>query len=275
MIELPEARVLAKQIKEILSGKKVIEVIANHSPHKFAWLSGDSEFYTNILKGRKMTGAKAVAGFVEIDFGGPKLLFSDGTRCRYLEGKDKIPKKHQLLLRFDDDSVLVASVQMYGGMWCYEGKVDNEYYLIAFNKPTPYTREFSYEYFNELISESQLENKSVKEVLATKQRIPGLGNGVLQDILFNAKIHPKRKMVTLSKTEIRKLYHSVVKTLKEMAKKGGRDTEKDLFGNDGGYQTKASRLTLAKPCPDCGSEIKKKSYLGGTVYFCEKCQREK
>lgn len=275
MIELPEARVLTKQIKEILSGKKVIEVIANHSPHKFAWLSGDSEFYAKILKGRKITDAQSVAGFVEIDFGGPELLFSDGTRCRYLEGKDKIPKKHQLLLRFDDDSVLVTSVQMYGGMWCFAGAVDNEYYQTALSKPTPYDPGFTYEYFTGLIGAAGLENKSVKEVLATKQRVPGLGNGVLQDILFNAKIHPKRKMDTLSKTEIKKLYHSVIKTLGEMVDKGGRDTEKDLFGNVGGYQTKASRLTIGKPCPVCGSAIKKESYLGGTVYYCEKCQIEK
>jgi formamidopyrimidine-DNA glycosylase len=42
---------------------------------------------------------------------------------------------------------------------------------------------------------------SAKAFLATEQRIPGLGNGVLQDILFTAGIHPKRKMAAISEEE--------------------------------------------------------------------------
>jgi formamidopyrimidine-DNA glycosylase len=41
----------------------------------------------------------------------------------------------------------------------------------------------------------------------------GLGNGVLQDILFNAGINPKRKMGTLTETEIDGLYRSIIDTL--------------------------------------------------------------
>ncbi|MDE7008051.1 MAG: hypothetical protein K2P07_07815 [Lachnospiraceae bacterium] len=39
-----------------------------------------------------------------------------------------------------------------------------------------------------------------------------------------------------------------------------------------GYWTLLSKLTVGKPCPYCGSNIQKASYLGGTVYFCPECQ---
>lgn len=50
---------------------------------------------------------------------------------------------------------------------------------------------------------------SVKAVLATEQRIPGLGNGVLQDILFNAKINPKRKIGSLADFEKSSLLQAI------------------------------------------------------------------
>lgn len=114
---------------------------------------------------------------------------------------------------------------------------------------------------------------SVKAFLATEQRIPGLGNGVLQDILYNARLHPKRKMKDLHKEEIDKLFHAIKTTLLKMIEQGGRDTETDLFGNKGGYITKMSKNTVDKPCPSCNEPIQKENYLGGSIYFCSQCQK--
>jgi formamidopyrimidine-DNA glycosylase len=57
-----------------------------------------------------------------------------------------------------------------------------------------------------------------------------------------------------------------------MTNMGGRDTEKDLFGNIGGYKTILSKNTFKNPCPHCGDAIVKETYLGGAVYFCPTCQ---
>ena len=57
-----------------------------------------------------------------------------------------------------------------------------------------------------------------------------------------------------------------------MTDKGGRDTEKDLFGNFGKYKTILSKNTYKNPCPNCGGTITKEAYLGGSVYYCQICQ---
>ena len=114
---------------------------------------------------------------------------------------------------------------------------------------------------------------SAKAFLATEQRFPGLGNGVLQDILFAARIHPKRKLRDLTEAERERLLSAVVSVLGEMTAQGGRDTEKDLFGRVGGYATKMSKNTLAHGCPVCGGTITKDAYLGGSVYYCPACQK--
>ncbi len=58
-----------------------------------------------------------------------------------------------------------------------------------------------------------------------------------------------------------------------MASQGGRDTELDLLGKPGGYQTILSKNTANKPCRVCGTIIRKEAYLGGSIYYCEKCQK--
>jgi len=276
MIELPEAAVLADQLNKKIRGKKIIRVISAKSPHKFAWYNGDPKNYKKLLKDKIVKRADSIGGMVEIKIDSANLVFTDGVGLRYQYDDKELPDKHQLLIEFDNSTFLTASIQMYGGILCFhDGKCENKYYLIAKDKPSPLSKKFNEKYFNNIISHIYMQNKSVKYFLATEQRIPGLGNGVLQDILFEAKIHPKRKIENLTELEKRKLFNSIKTVLMEMIEKGGRDTEKDLFGNNGRYITKMSKNAAGKPCPDCGTIIKKENYMGGSIYFCGKCQRMK
>lgn len=276
MIEIPEAITISAQINQTLKGKRIKDVIANQSPHKFAWFFGEPSEYSSKLRGRVIEKSDPYGGFVELSLGDIKLLLGDGVSLRYFIKGEKLPQKHQLLLRFEDDSALVVSIQMYGGIWCFkDGELENLYYRLAKDKPSPLSDEFNLKYYESIIRDESLQKKSVKFVLATEQRIPGLGNGVLQDILFNAKLHPKRKISTLSNEELENLYHSIKSTLHEMTMNGGRDTEKDLFGYSGGDVTKMSKNTMKEPCKICGGKIIKEAYLGGSIYFCDICQKDK
>lgn len=274
MLEIPEAVVLAEQINNKLIGKTIRYAIANFSPHKFTWFFGDPDSYVSLLSGKTVNKAVNYGGMIEVSFGDIKMVLGDGVALRYYIPDKPLPKKHQLMVEFDDASFMIATVQMYGGIWCFkEGQFDNEYYLIAKEKPSPLSEEFNSAYFERLFSDENVQKKSAKAFLATEQRIPGLGNGVLQDILYNAKLHPKRKMNTLSDHEKEMLYQSIKSTLFEMTSHGGRDTERDLFGCYGGYKTKVSKNTVGKPCEICGGNIVKKTYMGGSIYYCEICQK--
>lgn len=79
-------------------------------------------------------------------------------------------------------------------------------------------------------------------------------------------------MNVLSDEDKERMFDSVKETLDKMTELGGRDTEKDFFGNPGGYKSVLSSKTVAYPCPRCGGGITRKAYLGGNVYFCETCQ---
>ena len=273
MIELPEAITLSKQLNDTINGKIISKVIAAYTKQKLTWYYGEPKNYQKLLKNKKINHTDAFGGFVEISAQNIKILFRDGVNLRFIEERSKIPEKHQLLLEFADTSILVAFVQMYGGVGCFvQNELDNVYYTIAKEKPSPLSKEFNEKYFDALINADAVQNQSLKAFLATEQRIPGVGNGVLQDILFNAKLHPKQKIHTLSKKQTQGMFQSLKTTLSEMAENKGRDTERDLFGRNGGYKTKMCKNTVGERCGVCGSTIMKENYMGGSIYFCPGCQ---
>ncbi|WP_040198214.1 DNA-formamidopyrimidine glycosylase family protein [Candidatus Soleaferrea massiliensis] len=272
MLELPESRTIAEQAREALTGRTIRSVQANASPHGFAFYFGDPQDYARRLCGRTIESAHSYGGLVELSASEMRLLMGDGTNIRYLAPGEKLPQKHQLLVEFDDGAHLCCTIQTYGGIWAFaDGENDNFYYLVAKEKPEPLADAFTWTYFERMMAGIK-PTLSAKALLATEQRIPGLGNGVLQDILFEARIHPKSKISTLSEEEKHRLYEQTRRVLFEMTVKGGRDTERDLFGCPGGYVTRLSKKTLEKPCPVCGGVLVRQAYLGGNVYLCPICQ---
>ena len=285
MIEIPESNTIVNQLNETINGKKVVGVVTNKSPHKFAFFYEDPNEYSDMLKGKFVTNINVYGGQIEIllaenssyseedNENNTIIVLSDDAQIRYIEKDEDLPEKHQLLIRFDDSTYLVCSAKMYAQLHVSLLKYyNNEYYDVAKEKPSPLLDDFDMKYFEDLIEEVR-PTTSLKAFIATKQRIPGIGNGTLQDILFNAKLHPKTKIKKLSKDQKETLFNSIKDTLDEMVKNGGRNTEKDLFGNNGGYEVILSSKTFKSPCPSCCGKLNKEPYLGGTVYYCPNCQK--
>lgn len=269
MLELPEVLTVSAQLRDTVQGKTVIDVRPPTKKHKFCWFSGDPADYAPALSGSRIVSAEGFGIFAEIGFdNGYRLCFNDGVNVRLITG-EKIPGDYQLALELEG-AALVFSVAMYGGIVLHRGGYDNEYYLKSRGAISPFSLDFEALYRQRL--KEGRPTLSAKAFLATEQRFPGIGNGVLQDILFQARIHPKRKLESLSPEEKDDLLAAVVSVLREMTDGGGRDTEKDIFGKTGGYVTKMSKNSLAAGCPACGGAITKQAYMGGSVYFCPACQ---
>lgn len=277
MLEAPEARLIARQLDETVKDKTIIYVSAGYTPHKFAWYHEGPDSYENKMLGKTVGRSRTYGGLVEIEIEDVRLLLGDGANLRYYAPGEELPPKHQLLLGFGDESCLVVSVRMYGVIMCFgQDGFENSYkpyYIKARTKPQVLSEDFSEKYFTELFDDPSASKKSAKAFLATGQAIPGLGNGVLQDILYNAGIHPKAKISSLSDEQREAMYRSIVDTLHEMESREGRNSETDLYGRAGGYAPFLSKDTAGTECVRCGSIIVKENYLGGSIYYCPGCQR--
>jgi len=273
MIEIPESYVLVKQINQVLKGKVIKHAEANHSPHAFAWYTGNSDEYEHKLLGKTITSADVHGGIVSIKAEDVVMIIF--TPIRFHREGEKLPQKHQLYIQFEDFTSITCAVQMWGYMFCFNENdplgIPKDY--VINNNPSPLEDKFDEEYFKSLLKKEKLSSLSAKAFLTTEQRITGVANGSAQDILWIAKIHPKRKMSTLSEDELKELYRSLKSVVMDMMVQGGRDIERDLFGNPGGYKTILSKKTVGKSCPICNTVIKKEAYLGGSIYYCPSCQK--
>ena len=275
MFELPEFTVLARQFNQTLKGKTIKEGNLGNSPHKFVWYNHTHDEFARLTKG-KTIGEACVKGrwmFTAIEPGYVLLLGECGGKVLYHEPGAKLPKKYHLHLVFMDESFLTATTQMWGAMELYEQGEELNREYVKDMRPTPLDPEFTYVYFSNLIDSLAAEKKrSVKALLTQDQVIPGLGNAIAQDIHFRAKLHPRHDIADLDESCRRILFDAIQQTVREIIDQGGRYDEFDLFGRRGGYVRIMDKNALKRPCPECGGEVHKIQYLGGSCYLCPNCQ---
>ena len=275
MFELPEVTTLARQMNATLTGKTVRQGNLGNSPHKFVWYNRQPEEFTQLTDGKVVGTARVRGRWLTLDLEpGYRLLLGEcgGKVLDHAQGAS-LPEKYHLLLAFTDGSALTAMTAMWGAMELYEAGQELERQYIKGMRITPVEAGFTFDYFSTLIDELlQGEKRSVKSLLTQDQLIPGLGNAIAQDILFNARLHPRRALADLTAGQRRDLFAAINDTVREVTEKGGRNDETDLFGKPGGYVRIMDSHAAGKPCPECGRPVEKMQYLGGACYFCPKCQ---
>jgi formamidopyrimidine-DNA glycosylase len=275
MFELPELITLARQINQMLEGKTIREGRLGNSPHKFVWYNRQPDEFALLTRG-KTIGETHVRGrwmFSPLEPGFVLVLGECGGKILFHPAGSKLPEKYHLWLAFEDGSVLTVMTQMWGAMELFDAGMEKERKYIKDMRMTPVDPNFTFAYFSNLIDELlQGEKRSVKSLLTQDQLIPGLGNAIAQDIMFNARLHPRHALADLSPGQRRDLYAALTDTVDQVVARGGRNDETDLFGKPGGYIRRMYSGAAGKPCPACGHTIEKIQYLGGACYFCPKDQ---
>jgi formamidopyrimidine-DNA glycosylase len=279
MIEMPEARTIAKQMNTELVGKTIACFKRGSMTHKFLWLNRPDEEYAAILPGKQVTGASSYGRSIYLHLGDHMLWWGDaGGKILYHEPGEELPKKCHLLWDFSGGSHLSFAMQMWGSVKLLDhsqfGERPNDEKGIQ-----PLSPEFTFERFDRLLDEyPEKTAKGIKGFLVatgyiTPHSINGLGNAIVQDILFRARIDPRRKIPDIVSAEKQVLYNAIQDTLAEAIELGGRYDEIDLYGIPGRYIRLMDSKTAGTPCPNCGAEIHKISYLGGACYLCPECQQ--
>jgi formamidopyrimidine-DNA glycosylase len=275
MFELPEVVTLTKQMNETLPGRIIERGELGNSPHKFVWYNRSHEEFEALTQG-KMVGEAWSKGrwlFLPVEPGYVLLLGECGGKVLLHSPGARLPKKHHLCLTFDDGAFLTITTQMWGAMELYERGQEQGREYVKDMRPTPVEPTFTFDYFSALLDELAAGKKrSAKALLTQDQLIPGLGNAIAQDILFNARLHPRHPLAELTAGQSRDLYDAIVTTVEQVIQGGGRNDEFDLHGSRGGYARIMDRNAVGRPCQRCGGQVEKFQYLGGACYACPACQ---
>jgi len=97
----------------------------------------------------------------------------------------------------------------------------------------------------------------VKAMLMDQSRIAGLGNLLVDEILFRAGIDPARPANTLDPDEVRRLARAISVTLRTLQRRGGSHTGDHMVASEPGGR-----------CPRDGAEMLRRTVGGRTTYSC-------
>lgn len=275
MFEGPEVRTLTRQAEQELVGRRITLSSVSPTRPRFLSVSPDPLAFSEQLTGRTIQRITCTGKSLRthLDTEAILVIGETGGRFQLHAHSDTLPKKIHWQMALDDGRCLTLTIQMWGFLALMTEEELASHPYLGSDGPDPMDPGFSVEMLEEAIRTRQLEkNDPIKAFLIHGPNIAGIGNGYLQDILFRARLSPKRKLADLTDRDVGRLHEAIVETLSGAVQAGGRDTELDLYGEPGSYVPLLDRRQAGAPCPACGEPIQKTQYLGGACYLCPVCQ---
>jgi formamidopyrimidine-DNA glycosylase len=270
MPELPEIANLARQMDKEIKGKHVVNIESKQPKN----LNMPVAEFAKKIKGKTVTNVssrgKWIFAKLDPDY---YLLINLGMNgdLLYFTPTKKPPEKYHVQLDFTDKTGFILAFQWFGYIHLVAEKDLSKHKLTARLGINPTDKRFTLKHFKEMLTKKKT---GIKNFLLDQKNVAGIGNVYVQDTLFRARLHPNRKINTLTEKEVEALYNAIKDTLNNAIKLGGLVYEKNFYGKHGkftgdsflvGYKT-------GKPCPNCGTTIQKIRTGTTASYICPKCQ---
>lgn len=189
-----------------------------------------------------------------------------------------LPKQHKpnihehFALTFANDKSLVFIDPRRFGAVLWADSSWQEHPLLRDLGPEPLNDEFTATYLFQLV---QNRNIAAKQFIMDSHIVVGVGNIYANESLFLAKIHPERKVKTLSFDDCEKLVASI-KTILQMAVAKGGTTIRDYVNSEnkgGNFQHYLKVYGRGgKPCVMCNNLLIESRLGQRTTVYCSTCQ---
>ncbi|MCK4635753.1 MAG: bifunctional DNA-formamidopyrimidine glycosylase/DNA-(apurinic or apyrimidinic site) lyase [Candidatus Moranbacteria bacterium] len=136
-------------------------------------------------------------------------------------------------------------------------------------------RKFNFKKFQEILEKRP--KSLIGIILMNQNLIAGIGNIYRSEILFEAGVHPERKIGDLNVGEMRNIFDQIKIILKKAIRmRGTSDSDyRDTSGGSGRFQNilKVYRLD-GGVCSKCGKgEIERIKMAQRSVFYCGECQK--
>jgi formamidopyrimidine-DNA glycosylase len=228
-------------------------ILAGTTGHKLNRVLGGQRFETTARHGKYMFAGTDGEQWLVLHFGMTGYL-------RYLEGPAEPPAHTRVLFRFTNEHRLAfVCMRMLGkveltsdpGEFIDERGLGADALRVDFDEFLSFTNR----------------RGTVKAALTTQSAIAGIGNIYADEILFQARIHPKRQVRDLSTEEFGSLYDSMHSVIRQAI-----DAEADVDRMPEGFLL--PHREEGASCPRCSAPIQTAKVSGRTAYYCPTCQPE-
>ena len=286
MPELPEVEVVRAGLEPALVGARIdsVHVFDPRSLKRHDARRGD---FVGMLQGSTVLSAERRGKFMwfpldsgdalvtHLGMSGQVLLRDSGAKPdRHLRIQYGIthPEHGKLLVNFVDQRIF-GSMAVDELVEQSSGLVPAQAAHIALD---PLDSFFDDEMF---ITRLRKKSTGVKRALLDQTLISGVGNIYADESLWAAKIHGERSADSLSKAKAQELLCEVRQVLNKALAEGGTSFDAQYVNVNGQSGYFAHSLNAygqqGKPCPRCGTSIRKVSFMNRGSHFCPKCQRVK
>ena len=273
MPELPEAEVVARQIRARLLGARLRDLWIGRADIVREGLLTSSWYQGAVLQSVQRFGKSVALGlvnenacrYVVAELGMTGLLLFQSVPTKY-------PQHVHVRLSFEGASepeLRYWNPRRFGRLSLLD-KTGLELYLARRFGVDPLL--VSKEDFVRILRERR---GRLKPLLMHQQIIAGIGNIYANELLFRAGLHPNMQVSQLSVRKVERLYEIMCEVLQEAILEGGSSV-RDFFAPDGTEgRYKRRHLVYGKegqPCPNrCGESIRR---LQGerSSYLCSRCQ---
>lgn len=289
MPELPEVETVRRGLHELIIGRTIKKVV-HDTPKSFPNAAADVE---NFLINSSITDVRRRAKVLLIDlstdytlvihlkmtgqlvFRAADVAFGAGHPNDSLIGE--LPDRStRVTLTFADKSNLYFNDQRKFG-WVRllpTIEVPNIDFMQRVG-PEPLEHDFTPEQFHERFIRRA--KSPIKAALLDQTVVAGVGNIYADESLWGAKIHPLRKVASITNNEFENLYHELRDVMNLAIEKGG-STDKNYVnaeGKRGSYMDFARVFRReGQACPRCGTTIVKFKAAGRGTHICPNCQKE-
>lgn len=277
-IELPEAKILAEQMDKELKGKRIksYQLRDYEKLQKIGFINRDIKSFDQLVEREvESVTSRGNAILVKLD-GGMNIILTPeyGGEVFYHSRETTVPVKFHLKIDFSDGTALTVRLTSMGGIRVSKDSELMSSYVFKrdFNPEilSPIHKDFTFSRFSKLLAEN---SRALKPVLVGKDAVlVGLSNTAFQDIIYRAKLHPKRKASELALDEQKALYNAIELVLRERIRLNGKDQFLDLYQKRGSYTPVMGPNMRKQNCPACGTPIEELSLGGGKVFTCPRCQ---
>ena len=288
MPELPEVETIVIGLNKLVRGASIKDVSYDW-PKSFRI---SDNLLNNSLKGARIVDVKRRAKVIIIALNsGYSLLIHlkmtgqvvyESSKSRFGAGHPNdslisaLPDKSTRViftLRDDDGRLYFNDQRKFGWIKLVKSTKVPEDSFIKKLGPEPLDKAFNYSKFKARILTRS--NSNIKAVLLDQTILAGLGNIYVDESLFFAKIHPLRKVQSLSNLEIKLLLKSIKTSLLKSLDLGGSTNRNyvNAEGQKGKYLDFAYVYNRAgQNCLVCRSTISKIRVAGRGTHICLVCQ---
>ncbi|HYF79467.1 MAG TPA: DNA-formamidopyrimidine glycosylase family protein [Symbiobacteriaceae bacterium] len=271
MAELPELTILQQQMNQALSDRMITEVELLQEK----CLNVPVAEAVALLTGRRVSAVSRRGKWLYLQLDAELyLLLNLGMGAdlwHYAPGAER-PAKYQIRIGLDDGSGFTCRFWWFGYVRLLTAAELPSFKETAKLGPSPL--EVSADEFAAIARRTP--RSPVKSLIMDQEKLSGIGNAYAHDVLWEAGLHPQRKLGSLSDAELARYHRAIVTVMERAIALGGLET--DFFRGQGNLQD-AGRLFLigykeGKPCPRCGTAIVKIKTGSTAGFICPSCQVE-